>query len=99
MIVIAGFFRFPPENLAAAQPVMAQVIAASREEAGCEHYAFSHDILEPGMIRVSELWTDQAALAAHAASPHVAAWRAAGSALGIHDRTLTGYEATGSRPL
>ncbi|GGB62773.1 putative quinol monooxygenase [Blastomonas aquatica] len=99
MIVIAGHYRFPPEHLPAIEPAMATMIAASRAEPGCVHYAFSHDVIEPGLIRVSECWVDQAAFDAHAASAHMAQWRAAGAVHGIHDRTITAYEATAARPL
>lgn len=99
MIVIAGHYRFPPEQLAAIQPAMARMIEASRAEPGCVHYAFAHDVIEPGMIRVSEAWVDQAAFDAHAASAHMAQWRADSAAHGIHDRTITAYDVTGSRSL
>ncbi|MCG6120545.1 MAG: antibiotic biosynthesis monooxygenase [Blastomonas sp.] len=98
MIVIAGYYRFPVDALDAVKPAMARMIEASRAEPGCIHYAFAHDVIEPGMIRVSESWADQAAFDAHVASPHMAAWRAAGVAHGIHDRTITGYDVAGSRP-
>ena len=31
-------------------------------EDGCIDYAYAEDVLEPGLIRVSEVWRDQAAL-------------------------------------
>lgn len=99
MIVIAGFYRFPPENLAAIQPAMARMIEASRAEPGCVHYAFSHDVLEGGMIRVSECWNDQAAFDSHAASPHMAQWRADSAEHGIQERTITVYAVKSARTL
>lgn len=99
MIVIAGYYRFPVEQLEAVKPAMARMIALSSAEPGCGHYAFAHDVLEPGLIRVSESWEDEAALKAHAASPHMAEWRAASAAHGIHDRTITAFDVAGSRPL
>ena len=99
MIVIAGFYRFPLDQLDAVKPAMARMIDLSRAEPGCGHYAFSEDIVEPGMIRVSESWEDEAALKAHATSAHMAEWRAASAAHGIYDRTITAYDVTGSRSL
>ena len=99
MIVIAGFYRFPVEQLDAVKPAMARMIEMSRAEPGCGHYAFAHDVVEPGLIRVSESWQDEAALKAHADSAHMAEWRAASAAHGIHDRTITAYDVTDSRPL
>jgi quinol monooxygenase YgiN len=99
MIVILGTVRLPAENLTAARPHMAAMVAASRAEAGCVAYAYAEDVLEPGLIRVSEVWTDQATLSAHAASAHIKAWRAAWPDLGLHDRQLVAYDAGQSRPI
>ena len=49
-------------------------------------------MLDPGLIRVTELWDDRAALDAHFASPHIAEWRTAWPALGLHARDLTLHE-------
>jgi len=38
------------------------------------------------------MWRDQAALDRHFVSPHIKAWRAAWSKLGIGDRNLRVYE-------
>ena len=54
MLVIVGTFRVPVDRLEEARPAMARVIAASRAEDGCDFYAFAEDLLEPGLIRVSE---------------------------------------------
>ena len=98
-VVILGTVRLPPERLDDARPHMAAMVAASRAEDGCLCYAYGEDVLEPGLIRVSEIWRDQAALDAHAQSGHIKAWRAAGSELGLHDRQLVAYEAGASRSL
>ena len=88
MLVITGSFRIPPANVHAARPAMAAMIAASRAEPGCLDYSYGEDVLDPGLIRVSERWADRAALDAHAASAHLQAWRAAWPALGIGARDL-----------
>jgi quinol monooxygenase YgiN len=88
MIIVTGTFRIPTDRLAAALPAMAAMVAASRAEPGCRHYAYGQDVLEPGCIHVVEHWDDEAALAAHFATPHLAAWRAQFAALGITDRQL-----------
>lgn len=92
MILIAGTVRFPPENMAEARPAMARMVTATRSEDGCLQYAFAEDVLDPGLIHISELWRDAAALEAHGAAAHMAAWRAEGAALGIHGRDLRFYE-------
>ena len=94
MIVLAGSVRLPPENLEAARPVMAAMIAASRAEEGCLSYGFAHDVLEPGLIRIFELFRDAEALQVHGQSQHMKDWRAAWPALGIGERQITRYEVT-----
>ena len=91
MLLIVGTVRLPPENLDAARPVMQRMVEASRAEPGCLDYGYAEDVLEPGLIHVKELWTDQAALDRHFAAPHLAEWRAAWPALGIGERNLHVY--------
>jgi quinol monooxygenase YgiN len=98
-VVIIGTVRLPAQNLYLARPHMAAMVAASRAEDGCLEYAYAEDVFDPGLIRISEAWRDQAALDAHAASDHIKAWRAAWPLLGLHDRKLVAYEAGASRPI
>lgn len=98
-VVILGTVRLPAERLADARPHMEAMVAASRAEDGCIVYAYAEDVLEPGLIRVSEVWRDQPALDRHARSEHIKAWRVAWPSLGLHDRQLIAYDAGASRPL
>jgi quinol monooxygenase YgiN len=75
------------------------MLEASRAEAGCLEYAYSEDVLEPGLIHINERWTDRAALSEHAKSPHLATWRANGPSLGIGDRNLHLFEVGESEPI
>ena len=93
MIIIEGTVRVPPEQVEAARPAMERMIRASRAEAGCLDYAYSIDVLDPGLIRVTERWQSREALAAHFATPHMAEWRAQFAAFSITDRSLRLYEA------
>jgi quinol monooxygenase YgiN len=99
MLLIVGTIRVPPEKLAEARPAMERMILASRVETGCLGYAYAEDVLEPGLIRVSEAWQDEACFAAHAASDHLKRWRADGAALGVFDRHLWRYDGGSARPL
>ena len=92
MLLIVGTVRLPAENLDAARPVMAQMVAASRAEDGCMDYAYAEDVLQPGLIHVKELWRDRAALERHFETAHIAEWRATWPELGITDRDLKAYE-------
>ena len=92
MLLIIGTIRLPPDKLDIARPVMAEMLHASRAEDGCLAYSYAEDVIEPGLIHVSELWRDQAALDRHFASDHIARWRAEWPRLGIGDRDLKVYE-------
>jgi quinol monooxygenase YgiN len=99
MLLIIGTVRLPPENLAAARPVMERMISASRAESGCLDYVYAEDVLEPGLIHVKELWRDQGAVDQHFASAHLTAWRSAWPGLGVYDRKLVMYELGPARPV
>jgi len=93
VIVIEGTVRIPPSNLEAARPVMEQMVRASRAEPGCLDYAYSVDVLDAGLVRVTERWASREALAAHFKTAHMATWRAFFPELGITDRSLRLYDA------
>jgi quinol monooxygenase YgiN len=95
VILIVGTVRLPAENIERARPVMEAMMAASRAEDGCLQYAYSLDLLEPGLVRVTEAWRDREALAAHFKAPHLAAWRASWADIGIGERNLALYETPG----
>ena len=92
MLLIVGTVRLPPENLERARPVMQVMVETSRAEDGCLEYSYAEDLFVPGLIHVKERWTDQSALDAHFASPHIRVWREAWSVLGIGERDLVVYE-------
>ena len=98
-IVVAGSFRLPQDQIEALRPHMLALIEACCAEAGCLAYAYSEDISEPGLFRVFERWTDQAALDVHFTQPHMAAWKQAREAHGFHDRQITVYEVAAERAL
>ena len=93
MIIIEGTVRVPPGKIEMARASMETMILSSRAEPGCIDYAYSLDLLDPGLVRVTERWQSREALDAHFGSPHMAAWRAVIGTLGITDRSLRLYEA------
>jgi quinol monooxygenase YgiN len=92
VIAVLGTFRFPPQALAQARPLMRAVIAATLAEPGCRVYSYAEDVAEPGLFRVTEQWDSREALAAHFATPHMQAWAEQRAALGFFDRDVTVYE-------
>ena len=99
MLIVAGTVRIPPENVQGLRPHMRTMLAASQAEDGCLDYNYAEDMTEPGLIHVFERWRDQAALDAHFATPHMAAWRAAWPSFGVSDRRLFAYEVGSERAL
>ncbi|MDB5432596.1 MAG: antibiotic biosynthesis monooxygenase [Caulobacter sp.] len=99
MILVLGTVRMPPENLARARSAMEAMVAASRAEDGCLEYGYAQDLLDPGLIRVTEMWTSREALQAHFQTPHMGTWRAVWPSLGIGERSLALYEAGDPEPL
>ena len=92
MIGIIGEIRVRPEAVAAARTAMQAMIEASRAEEGCILYAFAEDVLEPGVIRISEKWESWEALKAHGATDHMATWRAALADIDILGRDVVAFE-------
>ena len=97
-ILVAGTIRVPPENLQGLLRHAAPYIEACRAEDGCEVFSFANDVIEPGLIRIFEVWRDDAALERHKSAPHVQTWRAAWPEHGVHGRSLTRYEAASAQP-
>jgi quinol monooxygenase YgiN len=99
MIVVVGQFRFPPERMEAARPVMRRVMEATRAEHGCIEYNYGEDVLDPGLIRVSEVWESREHLAAHMQTEHMAAWQCERAELGLSGRSILVFEAGEGTPL
>jgi quinol monooxygenase YgiN len=91
-VIVAGTFRVPPDNLDALMKPLRAVVEATQREAGCITYSYGADVMEPGLIRVFEVWRDQACLAAHFLSPHMKTWQTDRAALGFFDRQIKSYE-------
>jgi quinol monooxygenase YgiN len=77
MLIVLAKAQVGADAMDAAKAAIADMVAASNAEEGCIAYAFTQDLLEPGIIHIVEKWQDDAALAAHFATPHMAAFGAA----------------------
>ncbi len=99
MIAVIGQFRMPPESMDTARPLMRRVMEATRGEAGCTEYNYAEDVLDPGLIRVSEVWDSRAQLNTHLATEHMRVWGEERIALGLSGRAITVYEISGSAVL
>jgi quinol monooxygenase YgiN len=99
VIVVTGDLRVAPENIDRLRDAMRRVIEATRREDGCLSYAFAEDVLEPGLVRISERWLNMPSLEAHGKSAHVAEWQAALKQTGVVHREVVAFEAGQGRPI
>ena len=97
-LIIGGTIRVPEEHIETLKPHIQALMAATQAEAGCEVFVFTKDLADPGLIRLFEIWRDQAALDQHLTSPHIVEWRRIGAQYGVSDRRLTIYDIAGERP-
>lgn len=74
MIVITGSLPTRPDARDQVIAAAAAMAAETRKEAGCHGYTFAFDVEDAALVHVIEQWEDEAALAAHMASPHMAAF-------------------------
>jgi quinol monooxygenase YgiN len=92
MIIVEGWVRAPVEDMEALRPAAREMARATKtSEPGCLEYAFATDLFEPGLLRIIERWTDEAALAAHFATPHMAAFNQALSGAKISGASIKVY--------
>ena len=99
MIIIEGWLQFAPGEIERLAEDARAMIAETRKEPGCLEYAFSQDLADPCRLRISERWVDEAALAAHFASPHMAAFQAAMAGAKREGGSAKLYSAELVRPL
>jgi len=98
-VAVIGQFRLAPEEMEAARPMMSKVMEATRAEDGCIEYNYAEDVLDPGLIRVSEVWESREQLAAHLKTPHMAVWAEERAGLGLSGRAISVFEVSGEDAL
>jgi quinol monooxygenase YgiN len=77
MLIVLAKAQVGEGAMEPAKAAIADMVAASNAEEGCIAYAFTQDVLDPSVLHIVEKWQDEAALAAHFATPHMAAFGAA----------------------
>ena len=69
-VIVTGVFDLDPERREAAIAVFTDMMERTRAEEGCEHYAFTADLSDPGRFHLIEQWTSLATNEAHVQTPH-----------------------------
>lgn len=77
MLIVLAKAKVGEGAIDGARAAIAEMVAASNAEEGCIAYTFTQDLGDPSIIHIVEKWQDDAALAAHFATPHMAAFGAA----------------------
>jgi quinol monooxygenase YgiN len=99
MLIVLAKAKVGAGAMDAAKAAIADMVAASNAEDGCIAYAFTEDLLQPGVIHIVEKWTDEAALVAHFATPHMAAFGAAIGGLDFQVIEAVKYHADDGAPV
>lgn len=99
MLIVAGEIEIDPAHREQAIAAAREMMEATRREAGCIGYVFSADLTDPGRFRIFEEWRDQAALDAHFAAPHMAAFQARVAGLGVRGMRIQKYQVASVGPL
>ena len=99
MIVVTGVVEIDAEHVWPATTAAAKLVDATEREDGCISYRFSVDILNPRRFRLYEEWRDEAALAAHLKTPHVAEFQKRLKSFRIIERRIVKYEVGEATPL
>ena len=91
-IIVTGVIDLDPAQRDAAITAFTDCMEATRAEDGCEHYAFSGDLADPGRFHLSEQWATQAAIDTHMATPHLTALLGKMGELGVTSANLTKWD-------
>jgi len=94
MIIVSGTIVIDPEKVPRALELTRPLMAATRAEPGNLTYGFYADLDEPGRYQLYEEWEDQAALDAHSASEHLAAFLGAIGELEVSHVELYRHDVT-----
>ncbi|MDJ0977090.1 MAG: putative quinol monooxygenase [Erythrobacter sp.] len=99
MLMVIGTAKLGVNAIDAGREAFEAMITASREEDGCIDYAYAIDVLDPHVLRITEKWVDEAALAAHFRTPHMAAFQKALAALDVTITEVLKFQTDDGAPL
>jgi quinol monooxygenase YgiN len=99
MLIVAGEIHMQPGTRQQFIDAVGVLVAATLQEPGCRRYAFTPDPDDPDLVRLYELWDDEASLTGHFESAHIAEWRDVSATLPIVSSELFRYTVTDVAPL
>jgi quinol monooxygenase YgiN len=71
MIIVEGWIKVAEGEMTRMKTPIMRAVAETLKEDGCLHYSMALDIIDNNLIRISERWRDEDALAAHFGAPHM----------------------------
>ena len=86
MLIVLAQAKLGEGAIDGARDAIAAMVAASNQEEGCIAYSFTTDVLDPSVMHIVEKWVDEAALAFHFQTPHMAEFQ---KAIGTLDLTIS----------
>ena len=99
MIIVMGTIKAAASEIDRLYDALAEQMAATHAEDGCELYVFSRDVTNSDCLLISERWRDGDALAAHSKSPHMAVFNRAIGTAKIQSVSVKAYDVSGVRTL
>ena len=99
MLIVTGTIQIDPADVERARAAAQVMMRETWKEDGCHVYEFSQVIGDETRFRIYEEWSDQAALDAHFATPHMAAFRTELSRIKVVSRELAKIQARSREPL
>jgi quinol monooxygenase YgiN len=99
MLIVAGKVVVEEDAIGRAKKALGTMEAETRKESGCQDYTFSIEISDPTVLRIFERWESMAALEAHFATPHMAAFGVAISQIQPKSMDVKVYDVAGELPM
>ncbi|MEO1221711.1 MAG: putative quinol monooxygenase [Pseudomonadota bacterium] len=99
MLIVLAEATLGEGALDTAREAFTAMIETSREEEGCISYSYAVDVLDPNKLVIVEKWVDDAALAFHFSTPHMATFQQALAGLDVTITELLKYQADDGSPL
>ena len=99
MLIVVGKAKLGEGALDAGRIALSAMIEASRAEEGCVDYSYAADILDSSTMHIIEKWVNEAALAAHFQTPHMATFQKALGDLDVQIIEVLKFQSDDGAPL
>ena len=92
MIIVTGAVRFGNGEIERLRQALTRNVETSLKEDGCEAYSYAVDLTDPNLLRITEMWRDEAAVDAH--TKKLAELMAPLEGAKIEGMSITAYQAS-----